>query len=58
MSRADWIAAIAAVLSGTGSVFVAVYALKMTRTRMREECEERIQMLREGIGIGRDRVDS
>jgi hypothetical protein len=59
MTRADWIAAAGAVLSGTGSVFVAVYALKLTRKRLREECEERFTLFREGMQIGerRDRMD-
>jgi hypothetical protein len=52
VSRADWLAAIGAVLSGTGSVFIAVYALKQMRERMERECEERFRLFREGIEIG------
>lgn len=53
MSHADWIAAAGALLSGTGSVFLAVYALKAMRKRMRQECEERFELFKQGIEEGR-----
>jgi hypothetical protein len=58
VTRSDWIAAAGALLSGTGSIFAVLFALRALRQRMERECEERLRLFRQGIEVGRDRVDS
>ena len=60
MTRSDWVSALAAVLSGTGGVWAAVYALRTQRKRLEQDFERRLQLFREGIriGKGKDEVDS
>ena len=52
----DALAAVAAFLSGIGSVLTGYLALRWERRRSREECQERIAALHEGMVI-RDRID-
>jgi hypothetical protein len=47
--------ALGAFLSGVGSAASAFVAIKAIRKRMQKECEERMNALREGIRIGRER---
>jgi hypothetical protein len=48
----DAVAAIGSFLTGAGAVIGGFYTMGRVRKRMREECEERINALREGIKIG------
>jgi hypothetical protein len=50
----DQLAAAGAFLSGAGSVIGAIWAIRSLRRRMRQDCEERLQLLQRGIRIGRD----
>jgi hypothetical protein len=52
----DALAAGAAFLSGIGSVLTGYLALRWERKRSREECQERIAALHEGI-LMRDRIE-
>lgn len=52
----DVLAAGAAFLSGIGSVVTGYLALRWERKRSREECQERIAALREGL-VMRDRIE-
>jgi len=49
----DGLAALGAFLSGMGSVLGAWWAVRGMRKRMRQDCEERIQLLLKGIEVGR-----
>ena len=55
----DAVAALGAFLSGAGSVLGAWIAIRAVRKRMREECEERFAIFKEGIKTGEqhDRLD-
>lgn len=52
---ADKLAALGAFLSGAGSVVGAIFAVRALRRRLERECAQRIELLREGIRIGKDR---
>jgi len=51
----DQLAAVGAFLSGAGSVLGAIWAVRALRRRLERECAERLELLREGIRIGKDR---
>lgn len=48
------LAGLGAFLSGVGSVLGAWFAIRAVRKRMREECEERLELFRRGIRVGKD----
>ena len=48
------LAALGAFLSGAGSVLGALLAIRAMRRRLERECRERLELLREGIRIGRE----
>ena len=52
----DALATLAEFLSGIGSVLTGYLALRWERKRSREECQERLAALHEGMVI-RDRID-
>lgn len=47
------ITALAAFLSGFGSVITAYLGIRFERQRSRQECEERIKAFKEGMKLGR-----
>ena len=47
------LAGLGAFLSGVGSVLGAIYGIRAMRKRMRQECEERLELFRQGIRTGR-----
>jgi hypothetical protein len=54
------LAGLGAFLSGAGSVLGAIWAIRLMRKRLERECQERLELLREGIKIGEahDKVDT
>jgi hypothetical protein len=46
------LAALGAFLSGAGSVLGAIVAIRAMRRRMQKECEERLQLYKDGIAMG------
>ena len=48
------IAAVGAFLSGAGSVLGAIWVVRAMRKRLERECIERLELLREGIRIGKE----
>jgi hypothetical protein len=49
------LAALGAFLSGVGAVLSTMYAFRRVRQRADEECEKRLDALREGLKLGRER---
>lgn len=49
------ITALAAFLSGVGSVLTGFFAIRWERRRGIEDCEKRVEALLKGIEIGRDK---
>lgn len=47
------LSAVGAFLSGVGSVVGGLYALRLLRRRMIRDCEERIEIYKQGIEMGR-----
>jgi hypothetical protein len=54
--NSETVAALAAFLSGMGSVLTGWLALRYERKRSSEECEKRIKALEAGMRL-RDRID-
>lgn len=52
---ADKLAALGAFLSGAGSVLSAFVFVRHMRKRFEQECEKRMQALKEGIRLERER---
>lgn len=47
-------AVIGAFLSGAAAITGSIYALRSVRKRAEEECERRLEALREGFRMGRE----
>jgi len=54
----DQLAAVGAFLSGAAAVITARKAIRAQQKRSDEECDKRIDALREGIHIGEKHPDS
>ena len=52
MESIDW-SEVGAFLSGMASILGAVFVVRGIRRRMRRECEERLEIFRQGIEEGR-----
>jgi hypothetical protein len=46
------LAGLGAFLSGAGSVLGAIFVIRGMRKRMRADCEERLELFRQGINVG------
>ena len=50
----ELLAGLGAFLTGAGSVLTALYAIRAMRKRLRQECDERLELFRQGIAVGRE----
>ena len=50
----DQLAALGAFLSGFGSAATAYFFVRAERKRLAQECQDKLDMLREGIRIARE----
>ena len=54
----SYLAGLGAFLSGAASVLGAWFVIRSMRKRLRRECEERLELFRQGIEEGRRPRDS
>ena len=51
----NWLAGLGAFLSGVGSILGAWFAIRGMRKRMRQDCEERLELYKQGLARGEQR---